>query len=35
MLSSVFPGTSRTSSVCSDGVLITEDAVLQSKQECL
>lgn len=31
MLSSVFPGTSRLSSVCSNGVLITEDTVLQSR----
>lgn len=31
MLSAVFPGTFRTSSVGSDGVLITEDAVLQSR----
>lgn len=31
MLSSVFPGTFRTSSVCSDRVLITKDAVLQSR----
>lgn len=31
MLSSVFPGTFRTSSVCSNEVLITEDAVLQSR----
>lgn len=31
ILSSVFPGNFRTSSVCSNGVLITEDAVLQSR----
>lgn len=31
ILSSVFPGTFRSSSVCRDGVLITKDAVLQSK----
>lgn len=31
MLSSVFPGTYRTASVFSDGVLITEDVVLQSR----
>lgn len=35
LLSSVFPGTYRTASVFSDGVLITEDVVLQSKQACL
>lgn len=31
ILSSVFPGSFRNSSVCRDGVLVTKDAVLQSK----